>query len=375
MKVVMVTNGNLFHQGYLSSSFLKIPGVTYHCIISTPIEHTSQKMRLSTSLDFNFPIVIASKSKELWDFSRKLIEEADICIVGAENHAILEGIDRVYFRYSEHLFKTKFWYLNPKTYLRYPKMRIAYGHEAKKSWLLCASSRAKFDFNFYGLYKCRCLKFGYFPQANVGHPILDKHFPISKSDELKIVFAGRSIEWKHPEVAFYVAEKLMLLGVNCNLTFISLPSKLRNRVCHKYRKIISSGKAKIIDELSPKELMKVFADSHLFIFPSDNGEGFGATLYEAMSSKMAVIANKKAGSTDLLVKNESSGFVYKNKKQLDSILRVIASNPGALQKVAEEAKRFIDEKYSATKAAKNLVDFVRSGYKTVFPTSEPVAKL
>lgn len=375
MKVVMVTNGSLFHQAYLSSCFSRIPGVTYHCIVSTPIEHSSQKMRLSAELDFNFSIIVASKSKELWDYSRKLIQEADICIVGAENHAILEGIDRVYFRYSEHLFKTRFWYLNPRTYLRFPKMRLLYGREAKNSWLLCASSHAKFDFNFYGLYRDRCLKFGYFPQANAGRKIVNKNFPQSKDDELKIVFAGRSIDWKHPEIAFYATEKLESLGVNCSLTFVSLPNKLRDRICHKYRRLISSGKVEIIDELAPKDLMDIFADSHLFIFPSDNGEGFGATLYEAMSSEMAVIANKKAGATDLLVRDYDNGFVYKNKKQLDSILEAIASNPTSLKRVAEQAKHFIDEDYNAIKAANNLVNFVKSGYKETYRPIEPVSKV
>lgn len=156
-----------------------------------------------------------------WNEASNLIMESDICLVGSENPDLLKGISRVYFRYSEHIFKTPFWYLNPKTYLRFPKIRHSYIKEAKNGWLLCASSHAKFDYNFYGLYKNRCLRFGYFPRANVEVDLSGKKFPFSKKDELHIVYVGRSVRWKHPEKAFYFTERLLSLGVNCKLTFVS----------------------------------------------------------------------------------------------------------------------------------------------------------
>ena len=132
---------------------------------------------------------------------------------------------------------------------------------------------------------------------------------------------------------------------------------------------------KVYDELPPKEIMAIFAESHLFIFSSDQGEGFGATLYEAMTSRVAVIANAKAGGTNLLVKNGENGFVYKNKRQLDQILDNIAEDPTLLEKVAGGAKKFTEEKYNAKVAAHNLVEFVKSGYKKSFPDDEPISKL
>lgn len=375
MKVVMVTNGVLFHQAYLSSCFANMPGISYCCIVSTEMNSTDQKARLSTDLHYKFPIVLALENESSWNNARRLIREADLCIVGAENHKIIKGIDRVYFRCSEHLFKSKFWIIDPKTYLRFFKIRHLYLKESKKSWLLCASSHSKFDFNFYGLYKNRCLKFGYFPEANIGQTFKNKAFPMSKLDTIKIVFVGRSVRWKHPEVAFYVVKKLTMLGMKCSLTFVSVPNKLRNRIISRHMDLFSKAKIKIVDEMRSKDLMTLLAESHLFIFPSGNGEGFGATLYEAMSSGLAVIANAAAGSTKLLVQNLKNGFVYKNKKGLDLILQTIASNPQVLKSLACEAKRFIEEKYSATKAASNLIEFVNSGYSKSFSPDEPISKM
>lgn len=375
MKVVFVTNGNLFHQAYLASCINKIPDVDYTCILSEPLQEAEQKARLSKQMIYDFPIIDATKDDESWKLARGLIKVADLCVAGAENHAILKGINRTYFRYSEHIFKSKFWPLSPKTYLRIPKMLFKYYQEAKKSWLLCASSHAKFDFNFYGLYRNRCLRFGYFPKANVGLNLDNKFFPRTKNEEVKILFAGRSINWKHPEIAFYVLKKLGRFGLDCHLTFVSLPNRLRSHILRKHNRLVEKGLVTVIDELSPEKLMQVMASSHLFVFPSDNGEGFGATLYEAMSSKMAVIANTLAGSTELLVQDGINGFVYKSKKQLDRILENIARDPSIMECVAIKAKDFIDKHYSAEIAAQNLVDFVKSGCKKEFDNGEPVSRI
>lgn len=375
MKVVFVTNGNLFHQSYLSSCLNSIPDVDYYCVESTPILVNGQKARLSRSFSYDFKIIKAYETSGDWEKARELIRDSDLCIVGSENPAILKGIDRVYLRYAEHIFRTKCWFLNPKTYLRFPKMWYRFKWQSSKSWLLCASSHAKFDFNFYGLYQHKCLKFGYFPKANVGLSLKDKSFPQSKKDELKIVFAGRSMKLKHPEIAFYVLRKMLSKGVNCKLTFVSQPSEFRSKILKKYKSLVKTNLVTIVDELAPSDLMKLFSNSHLFIFPSDNGEGFGATLYEAMSSRMAVIANRLAGSTNLLIGQSDRGFVYSSKKELDSIISKIANNLGILDRIATAAKTFIEEKYNAKVAAKNLVEFAKSGYTRDFPKDEPLSKL
>lgn len=375
MKIVFVTNGILFHQAYFCSRINHMPNVEFLCVISLPHDCEEQKVRLAVSANYDFQILDATENTTNWNDARKAIKNADLCLVGAENHDILKGIDRVYLRYSEHIFRNKFWFINPKTYLRFPKMLLTYQKESRTSWLLCASSHTKFDFNFYGLYRKKCLKFGYFPKANVGVDLSKKQFPLTTRDQVRILYVGRSIKLKHPAIAFYVLEKLRSRGCNCQLTFVSLPSKLRESLLKKYSYLVYEGFVTVIDELPPNKVMSLMASSHLFIFPSDKGEGFGATLYEAMSSKTAVIANKLAGGTDLLVENGVSGFVYKSKKDLDSILGKISQHPNVLKTVATKAKEFIDTRYNADVAAKNLIEFAKSGYKKEFQDREPLAKM
>lgn len=377
MHIILLTNSVLLHQLYLCNAFSSEPGVDFTLIISVPPAGLSnQKSRLlGNSGSFDFNIIRSYESDAERTRAIELIKEADICIVGAEDHSLLDGIKRPYFRYSEHINKHNYWYLYPKSYLRIPKMYLRYRNEQKGSYLLCASYYSKRDFNMYGLYRHRCLRFGYFPQGNIGNPLADKQFPISKKDELKLVFVGRSISWKHPDISFYALRKLRSKGVNCSLTFISLPSNLRKRILKKYRQEIDEGLVKVYDELPPKDIMSIFAESHLFIFSSNQGEGFGATLYEAMTSKVAVIANAKAGGTNLLVKDGENGFVYKTKRQLDGILDNIAENLSVLEKVASGAKKFTEEKYNAKVAAHNLAEFVKSGYTKSFPDDEPISKL
>lgn len=377
MLVILVTNSVLIHQYFLCKALTEEPDIDFKLIVSEPPANLSnQKTRLFNNCsrcDFN--IIRSYESDAERARAIGLIKLADICIVGAENHSLLKGVKRSFFRYSEHFNKRNHWYLYPKTFLRIPKIYCRYHNEQQGSYLLCASYYAKRDFNLCGLYRDHCLKFGYFPQGNIGNPLANKKFPISKQGELKLVFVGRSINWKHPDISFYALRKLRSKGLNCSLTFISLPSKLRDRIFKKYKHEIDEGLVKVYDELPPKDIMSVFAESHLFIFSSDQGEGFGVTIYEAMTSKVAVIANVKAGATNLLVKDGENGFVYKTKHQLDRILDSIAENPSMLEKVASGAKQFTEEKYNAKVAAHNLVEFVKSGYTKSFPDDEPISKL
>ena len=377
MLVVLVINSVLLHQLYLCNAFNSEQGIVFKLIVSIePADISNQKFRLSGDKNsYNFEIVHSYRSVQERERAIQLISEADICVVGGEDHSLLKNINRQYFRYGEHINKHNQWYLNPKTYLRMPKLYWRYHREQKGSWLLCASYYSKRDFNLCGLYRHHCLKFGYFPQGNIGNPLTDKKFPTNKEDELKLVFVGRSINWKHPDKSFYALRRLRLKGISCSLTFVSLPSKLRDRIFKKYQQEIDGGLVKIYDEVPPADIMKIFAESHLFIFSSDQGEGFGATLYEAMTSKVAVIANRKAGSTNLLVKNGENGFVYNTKRQLDSILDSIAEDPSILEKVASGAKKFTEEKYNAKVAVHNLIEFVKSGCKQSFPDDEPISKL
>ena len=377
MLIVLLTNSVLFHQWYLCSAFSQEPCVEFKLIVSLPpVGAENQKNRLlGSNTIFNFDVVRSYENDAERARALEFIKQADICIVGAEDHSLLKGIKRPFFRYSEHINKNNHWYLCPRAFLRIPKMYWRYRNEQKGSFLLCASYYAKRDFNLCGLYRNHCLKFGYFPQGNIGNPLINKKFPVNKQDELKLVFVGRSIHWKHPDISFYALRRLRSKGLNCSLTFISLPSKLRERITKKYKQEIDEGLVKVYDELPPKDIMSIFAESHLFIFSSDQGEGFGATLYEAMTSKVTVIANAKAGATNLLVKNGENGFVYKTKRQLDKILDNIADDPSILEKVASGAKQFTEEKYNAKVAAHNLVEFVKSGYTISFSDDEPIAKL
>ena len=377
MLVVFVTNSIILHQYFLAKSFVHEPDVIFKLIVSVKAaDCDEQKLRLFNLNDgLDIEVVYSYKNSEEREKAIRLIKSSDVCIVGSEDRSLLEGIRRQYFRYSEHFNKWNLWFFHPKTYLRIPRMFCRFRKEIPGSYLLCASYYAKRDFNLCGLYRNHCLKFGYFPQGNIGNPLTNKKFPVSKHDELKLVFVGRSINWKHPDISFYALEKLRSKGVNCSLTFISLPSKLRERIFKKYKQEIDDGLVKIYDELPPKDIMSIFAESHLFIFSSDQGEGFGATLYEAMTSKVAVIANVNAGATNLLVKDGENGFVFKTKRQLDRILDNIAENPAILEKVASGAKQFTEEKYNAKVAAHNLVEFVKSGCTKSFPNDEPISKL
>lgn len=141
MLVVLVTNSVLLHQCFLCEAFNNDPDVRFALVICfQPAGSCNQKARLlGDSLQFDFDIIRSYESDNERVRAIKAIEQADICIVGAEDHSLLKGIHRPFFRYSEHFNKKNHWYMCPKAYLRIPKLYWQYRKEQKGSYLIyCA---------------------------------------------------------------------------------------------------------------------------------------------------------------------------------------------------------------------------------------------
>lgn len=148
---------------------LKITGGEYRFIASMPIEEE----RLSGGWEnmnekYNW-IIKAYKDTKEYNYARKLINEADLVIVGSFPMKILRKrifSRKITFLYSERWFKTENGdisaYKNLHGYLSNLLHRKYLNYY--NVYMLCASAYTAYDCSIHGNFIGKCYKWGYFPE-------------------------------------------------------------------------------------------------------------------------------------------------------------------------------------------------------------------
>jgi glycosyltransferase involved in cell wall biosynthesis len=80
--------------------------------------------------------------------------------------------------------------------------------------------------------------------------------------------------------------------------------------------------------MPPQEVRQRMREADIFIFPSNQQEGWGAVVGEAMSEGCVVIANRAAGVSKVLIEHGKTGFLFEDGdlEKLVDILKSVLKN-------------------------------------------------
>ena len=289
--------------------------------------------------------VNAYSSSEAMDFALRLSDTSDIVIIGSAPEIYINDRirkNKLIFRYSERIFKKgRFRIFNPKTAFTLVKNHTIL--QQKKVYMLCASAYTASDFRLVNAYKGKAFTWGYFPEVKEHN--LDSLMSNKNGKIPKILWVGRLIDWKHPEVAVEVAHMLKNQSYQFEMEIIGtgpLESKLKELI--NYYNL--SENVRLLGSMHPELVREHMEAANIYIFTSDFNEGWGAVLNESMNSGCAVIASHAIGSVPLLMKHKRNGYVYKN---------------GDIKEVYEYTKQLIEDR----ELCENLG---REGYRTLMET-------
>lgn len=263
---------------------------------------------------------------------------------------------KVVFRYSERLFKKG---LNPINYT-IQLFRGLYRYKPFiNEYLLCASGFAYDDFRKIFCFKKKAFKWGYFPPSkNIQWE--DRHYHISKNQTVNILWVGRFIDWKHPEIMLELADLLNKDGYNFDMKIIgngSMRDILETEISRKkYINVSIDG------PISAGEVRTVMEDTDIFISTSDYNEGWGAVINEAMNSGCAVVVSDAVGSAPYLVSNGNNGLIFRNCDVHDLYKKTtfLLENKGEIPRLGKNAYDSIAKLWNGQLAAKRLVELYHS---------------
>lgn len=350
MNIVFVSNYFSHHQKPLSDVLAE--RASYAFIATAPMTEERRAMGWGGETE---PEYVYHYDREP-ERAEQLLRQADAVIAGSAPERLIRSCIRrnqLVLRYSERPLKNgsewgKYLPRLVKWHLRNPA--------GKPIYLLCASAYAAADYARFGLFRGRAFRWGYFPETKV-YEDLERLFRQKKKGS--ILWAGRFLDWKHPEDAVRIAARLKAEGLAFELNLIG-----RGEMEEQLRRMIEAEKLQdcvhLLGSMSPEEVRRHMEQAEIFLFTSDRKEGWGAVVNEAMNSGCAVVASDGAGSVPYLIRDGENGFVYPSGdiKMLFLRVRQLLKNPYQRNSQGLQAYQTILQHWNAECAAERLVCLV-----------------
>lgn len=363
------------HQIPFCNSMYRRTNGDFRFVATEPIWQERLDMGFKDKSDSLAYVIKSYESENNYLIAMQLAYDSDVVIMGDAPDVFIEKRleeNKLTFRYSERFFKKFRWRFHPLAWKAHYKQDFRYRN--KNLYMLCASAYTAPDCRFIFSYPNKTYKWGYFPEIKI-YESIDR--VIANKRKNNILWAGRLIDWKHPEEAVFLAEKLKNDGIDFELDIIGTGDMEQH-----LKSLIDSKKLQslvhMLGAMSPKRVREHMEQADIYIFTSDKQEGWGAVLNESMNSACAVVACREIGSVPYLIENGVNGLIY-DKRSKDSLYhsvkRIIKDKAlrEKLQKNAYATMKNVWNAESATDRLLHLIDCIQKGAETGY-TSGPCSR-
>lgn len=359
MKVTFVSNYINHHQIPFCDAMYQQLKEDYCFVQTQPMEEERVRMGWGADLE-KLPYLRLFYKDEA--ACRKLIADSDIVLFGGvDDESYIEErlkAGKLVVRLSERIYKTGQWKaISPRGLLKKYKDHTRYRN--KNVYLLCCGGYVASDFHIVRAYPNKMFKWGYFPaikEQDIAALLAKKRERREESGKVSLLWAGRFIDWKHPEFAILAAEKLKKEGYNFALTMVGggiMEEPLKDMVREKgIEDVVTFTGFK-----KPEEVREYMEDADIFLFTSDYNEGWGAVLNEAMNSGCAVVANCGIGAVPFLLKPGENGLIYPNGKWevfYENVTELL-KHPEEMEQLGQAAYETVFAEWNAKVATEKLI--------------------
>ena len=368
--IVIASNYFNHHQRYLSEALDEMTGHSFFFIETMEMEQERKNMGWGTT---DIPAyVLQAYDPAQRKKCRKLIQEADVVIWGSCPYGLILPrllAHKLTFCYSERIFKEGpsgfgFWG-------RAIKYGLFYRPPQKNHYLLASSAYASADHARLHEFRGKALRWGYFPQTiTYSLPQL-----MTEKNPTSILWAARMIPWKHPEYAIDVAKQLRQWGCAFTMELVG-NGELQQEMERLVAKEGLQAQVKLTGACTPEQVRRKMERAAIFLVTSDQNEGWGAVVNEAMNSGCAVVACRGVGAAPFLIESGKNGLLFEvgDPAGLAAQTRFLLEHPRQRQQMGEEAYRTIADTWNSSCAARRLIALSQDlldGKKPVLPQSGP----
>lgn len=354
MTLTFVSNYINHHQIPLSDELYRILGTDYTFVQTEPME--AERIRMGWQ-DESGKLPYLRLFYEEPEYCKKLIQDSDVVVFGGtDDESYIKprlAAGKLVIRNSERIYKSGQWKMITPRGLK-KKYEDHTRYRKAPVYLLCAGGYVASDFHLVRAYPNKMFKWGYFPETKHLHKetLLNKH----KEGVVSLLWAGRFIDWKHPELPVLLAEHLKKRGYAFHLTMAGggeMEEEIRKLIAEKKLE----GEVTLCGYRRPAKVREMMEQAQIYLITSDYKEGWGAVLNEAMNSGCAVLSSHAIGAAPFLLRHGENGMIFQSGNLAD-----LAEKAEFLLRSESERKRLGDAAYetilrdwNAEKAADRLV--------------------
>ena len=359
ISVAMVSNAMNHHQFPFCDGMQEIEGVSFNFIATKPIS----KERLDAGFtDLNSSrsyIIRAYESEKEREKALTIANECDFVIYGSAPFEYIKGRiknKKWTFIYSERLFKESRAkdLFNIKTIVACVLRYSCASHKSLR--LLCSSAFSSNDFKYFRFKEDQAYKWGYFPPKS--------QFDLTQIRQKKysnnIIWVGRMVPLKHPELVIQLAKKLKENNIDSNITIVG-DGVMMDELKQLSDEYGVSDKVKFKGALSTSQTREEMEKAGILVTTSDHNEGWGAIVNEGMASGCAVVASHLMGSVPFLIRDGENGLVFKsgNINDLYDKVKRLLENERLREEISQKAYDSIQNQFNGEIAAQRLTTLMR----------------
>lgn len=358
MKLTFVSNYINHHQIPVSNELYRLLGADYTFVQTEPME--AERLRMGWQ-DESGKLPYLKLFYEETAYCEKLIMDSDIVVFGGvDDESYIKprlAAGKPVLRCSERIYKSGQWKAVSPRGLR-KKYEDHTRYRKASVYLLCAGGYVASDFHIVRAYPGKMLKWGYFPETKQydKERLLEKH----KKGTVSLLWAGRFIDWKHPELPILLAEHFKKMGYAFHLSMVGggeMEEEIRHMIAEKglEREVTLCG------YLKPAQVRERMERAEVYLITSDYKEGWGAVLNEAMNSGCAVLASHAIGAVPFLMEHGKNGVIFRSGDRRDLFEKgeQLLRSASQRRKLGKAAYETIVQEWNAERAADRLVEFSR----------------
>ncbi len=363
MRILLVTNIISHHQLPLARNLVLLVGEENFRLVAV-MQPDPERTKLGWNQDISEKWILrpyeASDQKKQY---LKWLNDCDLLISGERIFDIFEERlkkGKLCFYFSERWFKPKLGKYRLFS-IRYMRMVFKFKSligKYKQMRYLAIGPYAANDISFL-LNKnemSSVLKWGYFPQTSSLNP--NENINVARVPN-SILWCGRLLPWKNIEVILKATEFLFERGIRIQLNLVG-DGPLREELYNKIEESpILNDFVKLMPSVAFDKINDLMRVSQVYVLASNEYEGWGAVINEAMSNGMLVVASYQTGAGLSLINHGVNGFVFNGEdyEDLASCLEYIFTSDHSLDSIQINSIKFINTEWSEEVAARRLVEY------------------
>lgn len=359
MRITFFVNRLNHHQAPVADELFCLIGDSFR-FVETCVPNEQSKKGSTEDFSSRPYLIQAWNDKESKALAKKLAIESDVAVFGAESIDFevlrMKSSNKLAFEMSERWLKRGGVNIFSPRLMKYQWYYHTLFYN-KSLYKLCMGGFCANDMYALRSFIGKCYKWGYFTNFDDKTEHIKSDY--NPADTTKIMWCGRFLKLKHPELPVVLAERLRSSGYRFVIDMFG------NGVEYYHIKSLIEKKGlsdvvRLRGEVPNKDILKEMQSHEVFLFTSDRHEGWGAVINEAMGSGCAVVTSDCVGAAPYLIVDGKNGLVFESGRidSLEEKVVQLLSNCDLLHAMRQNAFYSIRDLWNPKNAAVSLLALI-----------------